>query len=358
MNPRSLAYEASALTGLCYRGLPNLSLRTFLYIFSSNVFTRLDENEIIEYIRNIFMKAGKFHDFYDDVSYVKLGKALYVFKTDMLVESTDVPPGMKPEQISRKSVVSCISDLVAKGSIPKGFMISLGIPKEKGDEWVSKLLEGFLISSDEFDVELLGGDVNEAKELVIDCFMFGSAKRRIGRNGALVGDLIATVPKFGFSKLGLIHLLYGKPIPKEFEKEALDAVLMPKPPVKCAILIEKVANSSMDSSDGLAITLNEISKQSKKKIVLERLPAPEGFVDVVEGFGFDAEDLILYGGEEFQPVFTFKEELFSEVKKFSRETGIEISIIGRVEEGRGVFFQKDNILKVVENRGWTHLAHE
>ncbi len=318
----------------------------------------MDENEIIEYIRGIFMRAGKFHDFYDDVAYVEVGGALYAFKTDMLVECTDVPPGMRPEQISRKSVASCISDLIAKGATPRGFMISLGIPKEKGDEWVRKLLEGFLISSDEFGIELLGGDVNEAKELVIDCFMFGSARRRIGRDGALVGDLVATIPKFGLSKLGLMHLLYGRPIPREFKKEALDAVLMPKPPLKCAALIERVANSSMDSSDGLAITLNEISKRSGKKIVLERLPAPEGFIDMVERFGFDAEDLILYGGEEFQPVFTFKEEMLDEVEKFSCETGIEISIIGRVEEGRGVFFRSGGALKVVENRGWIHFMHE
>lgn len=316
----------------------------------------MDEAEIIEYIRSMFMKAGKPHNFYDDVSYIKVGEVLYTFKTDMLVESTDIPPGMKPEQISRKSVVSCISDLIAKGSIPKGFMISLGIPRKRDSEWIKKLLKGFLISSNEFDVELLGGDVNEAKELVIDCFMFGTTKRRIGRDGALVGDLVATVPKFGLSKLGLMHLLYGKPIPKEFEEEALNAVLMPKPPVECAMLIEKIANSSMDSSDGLAITLNEISKQSGKKIVLDKLPVPEGFVEVVENLGYNAEDLVLYGGEEFQPVFTFKEKLLNEVMEFSYKTGIEIVIIGKVERGNGVFFQKNGTLEMVRNEGWTHLA--
>ncbi len=319
----------------------------------------MDEIEIIKHIMQLFKKSGaKLHDFYDDVSFISKDGGFYTFKVDMLVEGTDVPPQMTPRQIARKSVVSCISDLVAKGSKPEVFMISLGIPKDKSDEWVGNLLIGFLDASKEFDIKLIGGDVNEVKELVIDCFMLGSARRKIERRGALIGDLVATTPKFGLSKLGLMHLLNGKPLPEKFAKDAIEAVLMPKPPLECMEIIEVVANSSMDSSDGLAITLNDIATQSKKRIVIENLPAPEGFVEAVESFGYDAEDLVFYGGEEFQPVFTFREEVLDEVLKLSHRKGVELTIIGKVEKGAGVFLKGRKGLKRIKESGWKHLTRE
>ena len=52
----------------------------------------------------------------------------------MLVESTDVPTGMEPWQIARKSIVSVISDLSAKGAKPYVSLISVGIPRDYSTE--------------------------------------------------------------------------------------------------------------------------------------------------------------------------------------------------------------------------------
>ncbi|HET6716274.1 MAG TPA: AIR synthase related protein, partial [Nitrososphaeraceae archaeon] len=41
-----------------------------------------------------------------------------VLKSDMLVESTDVPKTMKPWQIARKAILACVSDFAAKGIRP------------------------------------------------------------------------------------------------------------------------------------------------------------------------------------------------------------------------------------------------
>jgi len=82
--------------------------------------TKLDEKEIIR----IFADKLGIADL-DDV--VLIGRDI-VFKADMLVASTDVPPGMDAWQIARKSIVSCVSDLAAKGVKPHAAMISLGMP--------------------------------------------------------------------------------------------------------------------------------------------------------------------------------------------------------------------------------------
>ncbi len=91
---------------------------------------------------------------------------------DMLVEHTDVPPKMTFEQIARKSVVSSVSDLVSKGIKPKFALVSLGLPSNLNESKISKLVDGFALISKEFKIEIIGGDINESKELIIDCCMF------------------------------------------------------------------------------------------------------------------------------------------------------------------------------------------
>ena len=70
--------------------------------------TKLDEKEII----GIFAKKLGIRSL-DDVALLDKG---IVIKSDMLVARTDIPPGMEAWQVARKSVVTCISDLLARGS--------------------------------------------------------------------------------------------------------------------------------------------------------------------------------------------------------------------------------------------------
>ena len=62
---------------------------------------------------------------------------------DTLVESTDVPPGMKLEDVARKSVVSCVSDFATKGVKPIFGIISLTIPKRFSKLNIERLATGF-----------------------------------------------------------------------------------------------------------------------------------------------------------------------------------------------------------------------
>ena len=116
-----------------------------------------------------------------------------------------------------------------------------------------------------------------------------------------------------------------------------------------------MANASMDSSDGLAITLYEIAKQSRKSIIIERLPVPEKFMKEAAKLGYDPLDLILYGGEEFQIVFTVKPSMVERVTSLAEKTRVPLTIIGKVEEGIGVFLRTKNGTIEVKEKGWVHL---
>src|SRR5574337_595762 len=124
-----------------------------------------DEREII---RTFQKKFGRSRFLADDVEVIKIGSSKFIVKSDMLVQSTDVPPGMKISDISRKSIVSCVSDFACKGIKPEFATISLAIPEGFTQSMINQLAQGFALASREFGVKILGGDTNQGKELVVE----------------------------------------------------------------------------------------------------------------------------------------------------------------------------------------------
>ena len=89
--------------------------------------TKLSEKKIIKIFQDELDNVSFIPE---DVEFFKTGKKYVIVKVDTLVESTDMPPGIKLEDLARKSLVSCISDFAAKGVKPIFGIISLTIPKK------------------------------------------------------------------------------------------------------------------------------------------------------------------------------------------------------------------------------------
>ena len=164
-----------------------------------------DEAEIIRTFQQSFGKKSKFVP--EDVEILKMNQVNVISKSDMLVESTDVPPGMKIKEIARKSLVACVSDFACKGIKPQYATISLAIPKGFSRSKIKQLAAGFSMASKEFGVKIVGGDVNEGKEIVIDATMFGISKKIIKRSGAKINDIVITSGPFGYCSAGLKIIL-------------------------------------------------------------------------------------------------------------------------------------------------------
>src|SRR5213593_372902 len=91
---------------------------------------RLGEREIVRLLTSIYGQRAKLPLGYDDdVAAIPLNRQSWmVLKSDMLVASTDVPPGMKLWHAARKAAVATVSDFAAKGVKPLALMVSLGLP--------------------------------------------------------------------------------------------------------------------------------------------------------------------------------------------------------------------------------------
>ena len=312
---------------------------------------KLDESEIIKIFQTGF---GKKNNESDDVEIFNLGKNKIVAKTDTLVESTDIPSKMKLSDAARKSVVACVSDFAAKGVKPRYGMISVNLPKAISRSKVNEIVSGFKKACKEFDISIIGGDTNGGKEIVFNVCLFGIADRIVTRKNSKKGDLIFVTGPFGYTSAGLTMLLDKKQGKEVFSKKAIRSMIKPNPRLSFGINNKKYFSSSMDSSDGLSTTLNEMSKQSKNKFVINKIPVSKDLEDYVKHYKLNLHNMVFNGGEEYEFIFTIPSKYKKIIEKNAAASKTKIIEIGHVTFGKGVYLRKNNNLTRLKDEGWKH----
>jgi thiamine-monophosphate kinase len=322
---------------------------------------RFGERKIIEIIQSYLDSMPKMPiPFGDDVSACNMGNGnLAILKTDMLVDKTDVPLGMSLWQACRKAVVMNISDFAAKGVKPIAMLVSLGLPKNlataKSAEQIGK---GLNAGAHEYNAHIIGGDTNEASDLVINISLFGTAKKNtlMLRSGAKPDDLVAVTGLFGKTAAGLKILVEGLKAPKKISKTLVDSVLMPYARLKegSALSQTKAVTASIDSSDGLAWSLHEIAKASNVGFLINNLPTAKQAERFAKINKLDPLELTLYGGEEYELVLTVKPKLWKKAEKAVERVGGKLFPIGKVTAEKQVLLEINGKRRIIETRGWEH----
>ncbi|MGI0074008.1 MAG: thiamine-phosphate kinase [Nitrosotalea sp.] len=312
-----------------------------------------DELEIIKIFQNRFGRKSSFVA--NDLEFLKMSDVNFVVKSDMLVQGTDVPPGMKLRDISRKSIVSCVSDFACKGIRPRYATISLALPRGITKQKVNELAEGFAIASKQFGIKIVGGDINEGQEIVIDVSIIGIGDNIVSRSGAKNGDIIITSGPFGYTSSGLEIILHNLKAETHFLKNSRKSVFMPTPRLEFGLKAAKYFSSSMDSSDGLSITLNDMCAQSRKRFVITRLPVGKDIVEFARKNRISLIDLVFCGGEEYEIVATVSQKNLGLVRKLARKFDIQYFEIGYVTSGKNVVLVDKEKERTIKRCGWIHL---
>ena len=322
--------------------------------------SELGERKVIEIIRSCLDMMHEMPvPFGDDVSAVKLSRTtLAVMKTDMLVGKTDVPPGMSLRQAARKAVVMNVSDFAAKGVSPIAVLVSLGLPRSCNEENVRQIGLGLNDGAREYGAYVVGGDTGEASDLVISCSLFGFCKSRklTKRSTAKPGDLVAVTGEFGKSAAGLKILLEKLEVSDKIRRPLTEAVFLPRARLKEGIALAEtdVATASIDSSDGLAWSLRELSVASNVGFTIDNVPVAMEAVEFAQTFNLNPWDLGLYGGEEYELVVTVKPEFWNKAEKAVEKLGSRLIKIGEVTEKKKLELKIDGKTLPIESRGWEH----
>jgi thiamine-monophosphate kinase len=324
----------------------------------------LGERKIIELIqKKLDLMPEMAVPFGDDISAVELEKGrLAILKTDMLTNKTDVPKEMSLWQAARKTVVMNVSDFAAKGVKPLAIIVSLGLPGTYTSKEVEEIADGLNAGAREYGAYIVGGDTGETTDLIIAISLFGTAGKEeiMLRKGAKVGDIVAVTGFFGKTAAGLKILVKGVETTSDLRESLISSVFMPK-----ARLIEgltlrdsKAITASIDSSDGLAWSLHEISKINKVGFLINKVPIASEAYRFAEINKLNPIDIAFYGGEEYELVVTIKPELLKKTINEIKKIGGCLIPIGKVTKDPQILIDINGKKGTIEPRGWEHFNSE
>jgi len=328
---------------------------------------KLGEKKLIKIIEDLVLKKSGKELLSDDSFFFdfknKNLEGNIVLNSDMLVSTTDVLPQMNSYQIGRKSVIMNLSDLLVKGVKPRGLIISLGLPKELKKHEFIDLLNGIIDCSLKYDMDYIGGDLNETKELIISPTVFGFKKPSdiIYRRGVKVGDILVANNKFGLTGVGFNILLKKKGDLKDFHEYKRSIMSVLEPVIsgnEAFILSEKIlATASIDSSDGLYKSLKDLMISNPSlgfEIEFNDNLIDTEAINYSNEFNVSLEELVLNGGEEFIHLFTINPKDFNKAQKEIQSIGGHIFKIGKVISEVYVSISKEGEKKEIKNYGFEH----
>lgn len=288
-----------------------------------------------------------------------------VCNIDMIAWSTDaLPATMSLEEFGRKLVAVTVSDLASKGATPKFFVASAALPPSMTEEQTQKLLEGLVKGCEECHLAYLGGDLGSAEELVMTGVAIGTttAKGLVKRSGARSGDLVCVTGPFGLNGLGYAALLdQSITLPEESKVSQLvhKQLLYPQPRLEWGPLVRQYARASLDSSDGLAVSLHHLAKASNLAVTLENLPTHPAVEEFCQTNNLDPLPYVCHAGEEFELVFTLPPEQLQPLQEEARKHKLTPPVvIGRMHDFREVRVNNQTTRPAtpLPAKGWDALA--
>lgn len=266
-----------------------------------------------------------------------------VITTDMLVEGVHFDLSYVPlKHLGYKAVMVNLSDVYAMNAIASQITVSIAISSRFPVEAVKELYDGIQLACKSYDVDLIGGDTTSSTSgLIISVTAIGHQKEEkiIKRSGASDGDLLVVSGDIGAAYMGLQILEREKAVYKanpnnqpdiEAYSYLLERQLKPEARKDIAELLEQLEvtpTSMIDISDGLSSEIIHICKNSKvgMKIYEDKLPLDPTVITACEEFNLDSTTIALSGGEDYELLFTVKQEDFPKIK-----ANPSLSIIGHV----------------------------
>src|SRR3954451_19508415 len=89
-----------------------------------------------------------------------------VLKTDGLIAGVHFFTDDPADGAARKALRVNLSDLAAKGAAPLGFLLSIALPKDFGEDWLAEFARGLGEDAEAYGCPLLGGDTDATPGLI------------------------------------------------------------------------------------------------------------------------------------------------------------------------------------------------
>lgn len=306
----------------------------------------------------------------DDAAVIAAGEESILLCTDMLTEGVHFDLSYTPLQhLGYKAVVVNVSDIAAMNGRPEQIVISLGLSNRFSVEAIDTFYDGVKAACNNYNLDLVGGDTtSSASGLVISIAALGRVKKDkvTYRSGAKVNDIICATGDLGGAYMGLQILernkqefLTNPEMKPQLENFEYMVGRQLKPEARMDIVYELaelgiVPTSMIDISDGLASELLHISKNSKVgiKIFEDKIPIDTKVYETAAiELNIDPVTCALNGGEDYELLFTIRQEDFEKIKNHP-----DIHFIGHVHDNaqQNLLVSKQGTIIPITAQGWNH----
>ncbi|HEY0039753.1 MAG TPA: thiamine-phosphate kinase [Flavisolibacter sp.] len=329
----------------------------------------LGEFGLIEHLtRNIEIhQASSVLGVGDDAAVIDHFGKQTVITNDLLIEGVHFDLMYMPlKHLGYKTVAVNVSDICAMNATPTQITLGLAFSNRFSVEALDEFYEGVYAACEAYKVDLIGGDTTSSqKGFIISCTAIGeiAPDKFVTRKGAQKGELLCVTGDLGAAYLGLLLLEREKKIylenPKiqpdlEGEKYIIGRFMKPEARIDIVDFFAKanIAPTSMiDVSDGLSSEILHLCKQSNVGCVLyeEKVPIAEDTRLAAFKFNLDPTACALSGGEDYELLFTLKQDDYEKVSGNS-----DISVIGYLtdEEAGSHIITKGGAKHPITAQGW------
>ncbi|MEE7493928.1 thiamine-phosphate kinase [Methylobacterium oryzae] len=245
-----------------------------------------------------------------------------------------------PASVARKALGVNLSDIAAKGAVPRGFLLTLALPDDWTEAWLDGFAQGLGAAAEAAGCPLLGGDtVRSGGPALISVTLLGEVPSGtiVRRTTARVGDRICVTGTIGDAALGLrMRLEPGAPW--------------------AARAVRRHASAAMDVSDGLAGDLAKMLGAGRTaRVATADVPLSEAArrACAAEPALIEAA---LTGGDDYEILCTVAPERLEDFRAAAAAAGIAVAAIGTVISGDGPprFEMRDGAERVFAAGAFSH----
>jgi thiamine-monophosphate kinase len=324
--------------------------------------------------KDIILKhSGTVKGIGDDAAVINIGKNLLLLSTDLLLEGVHFDLTYMPlRHLGYKAAVVNISDIAAMNGIPKQMTVSIAVSNRFSLEAIEELYSGIRMACDKYNIDIVGGDTSSSVSgLLISVTITGEAlpEEIVYRNGAKEGDLLCVTGDLGGAYAGLLILEREKQVFKvnpDMQPEltgfeyVLSRQLKPEARTDLRNILKEIGvvpTSMIDISDGLASEALHICHQSKTgcRIYEEKIPMDEETKRLALEFNIIPTVCALSGGEDYELLFTIKQDDYEKIKNVP-----DITVIGHITsagEGQNLITPDGQTVKLTA-QGWDAFTHK
>ncbi len=257
----------------------------------------------------------------DDTAVLDAGPL--VVTTDTLVEGVHFLSTDPARDVAWKLVATNLSDLAAKGAIPKGILLNYPLGD---DAWDRAFLDGLADVLGAFDTRIIGGDtvtLPQHAPRVLTVTAFGSDAAAPARNGARKGDALYVTGTIGDAGAGLAIALGAEGPP-----DLLAAYRRPQPRLADGRILGHRVHAMMDVSDGLLIDAARMALASRLAVTIDlaRVPLSAAY----RAFSCDRLAAVT-AGDDYQLLFAAPQDFATDATRigmFSQGTGLTLEDAG------------------------------